>query len=122
MSASGGGKPGEKAKEDKSKEAVLYISKSTLEAAGFQKGVAANWYYYHPDDESGNTHIHLGASTGPGVPPGSLRISFVSFKVEDSGQGNIPQLGSGKYNGSKIPDCGDYTDKFREALEAAGII
>jgi hypothetical protein len=119
MSAPGSGKPGDKAKEDKSKEVALYITESTLKKAGFQRG-ATGWYYFSGDDD--NTHIHLGAFTGPGVPLGSRRIGFVAFKVNDKGKGNIPQLGSGKYDGDQMPDCGAYSDAFREALEAAGII
>lgn len=114
MSVPSGGK-----KEEKAKEVVLYIPESTLKAAGFQRGTSG-WYYFSDDDD--NTHIHLGAFTGSGTPAGSRRITFVSFKVNDKGKGNIPQLGSGKYDGDQMPDCGDYTDAFRAALEKAGII
>jgi hypothetical protein len=97
----------------------LIVKEQDVRDAGFTKGAGASWYFPNDNDN----HIHLGASTGPGVGLDRLQINFVSIKIGGQNLGNLAQCRdslkfdvlttSAQWRGYRVP--------FQQALFNAGI-
>lgn len=85
------------------------INTASLIYDGWTKGAGGAWYY-SPNGYSATTHLHLGLSGSD-----SPEIKFLSFKINDVGQGNISQYGSGNFSVS-------FADGIRDQQLAAAFV
>ncbi|HEX9000378.1 MAG TPA: hypothetical protein VGB07_10805 [Blastocatellia bacterium] len=104
--------------------ATLIIPQVNLTEYGFVHGVGTAWFY-PPSNQ--DYHIHVEASTGPGVPAGSVKITSVSIKTPGvNGGQNLRQCqvgtNAGKF-GLNTPNIqwGEDAVGFKNVLRNSGI-